>query len=342
MEEGSVRECYEAVKRLFENELADYDYEHIFADNRSTDGTVPILRELAAHDRRVKIIINSRNFGCANSFFNAMLAATGDAVVPCLSVDLQDPPEYIVEFAKHWENGCQIVYGLRADREENFVMHGIRKLYYRTIRGLANIDMPRNAGDFQLLDRRVVEILRQCDDYYPYLRGLVASCGFQTACVPYTMKARKKGVTKTRFYGMIDLGLNGLITLSNVPLRLCLFAGVAISLLSIGYGFLSLSLALWSIMRGAAPSAPGIPTLIVAMFFLGGIQLFFLGFIGEYVGAIHSQLRRLPLVIEEERINFGDSRSGESAPDLLPISARDQQQDTADESGERRETRHAS
>lgn len=340
MEEDSVEECYQAVKRLFENELADYEYEHIFADNRSTDRTVEILRGIAARDKRVKIIINSRNFGCANSFFNAMLAATGDAVVPCLSVDLQDPPEYIVDFVKHWEEGCQIVYGLRADREENFVMHGIRKLYYRTIRRLANIEMPPNAGDFQLLDRRVVEVIRQCDDYYPYLRGLVASCGFRTASVPYKMKARKKGVAKTRLYGMIDLGLNGLITLSNVPLRVCLFAGVAISALSIAYGLFSLCLALWSITQGAEPSLPGIPTLIVAMFFLGGIQLFFLGFIGEYVGAIHSQLRRLPLVIEDERVNFLHAQSGNTAANVLPIAGEDRDRPTSTP-GEQCETRHA-
>jgi hypothetical protein len=270
-----------------------------------------------------------------------MLAATGDAVVPCLSVDLQDPPEYIVDFVQHWEDGCQIVYGLRADREEHFLMHGIRKLYYRTIRKLANIDMPRNAGDFQLLDRRVVEILRQYDDYYPYLRGLVASCGFRTACVPYTMKARRKGVTKTRFYGMIDLGLNGLVTLSNIPLRLCLFVGVAISALSVGFGLLSLVLALVAMLRGAHPTLPGIPTLIVAMFFLGGVQLFFLGFLGEYVGAIHSQLRRLPLVIEDERINFEAESAAGSGRDLIPLTAQEEAANSAEAMGERRETRHA-
>lgn len=300
-EELNVGDCYEAIKRLFERDLPQYDYEHIFCDNVSTDQTVPILKQLAAADRRVKIIVNARNFGIPRSSFNGILSTSGDAVVVLFPVDLQDPPELIVEFVKRWEQGYEVVYGVRTAREENRVMRSIRRVYYRLVSRLADIDIPLDVGSFQLVDRVVIDALRHCDDYYPHIPGMIANCGFRATGIPYTWKARAKGLTKNRLHHLIDEGLNGLISFSRVPMRLCLFIGFALSILSITYAFINLVITLIYYHK---PIPPGIPTLITAIFFFSGVQLFFFGVLGEYISAIHSQVRKRPLVVERERVNF--------------------------------------
>ena len=300
-EELNVTDCYEAIRRLFERDLPQYDYEHIFCDNVSTDQTVPLLKRLAATDRRVKIIVNARNFGIPRSSFNGVLSTSGDAVVVLFPVDLQDPPELIVEFVKRWEQGYEVVYGVRTAREEHRIMRGIRRVYYRLVNQLADIDIPPDVGSFQLVDRVVINALRQCDDYYPHIPGMIANCGFRAVGIPYTWKARAKGFTKNRLHHLIDEGLNGLISFSRVPMRLCLFLGFGLSILSIAYAFINLVITL-IYYRKLAP--PGIPTLIIAIFFFSGVQLFFFGVLGEYISAIHSQVRKRPLVVERERVNF--------------------------------------
>lgn len=299
-EEDNVRECCETVRRLFSSELTGYDYEHIFADNCSTDRTVAMLRDLAAGDRRVKVILNARNFGPFRSLFNALLATKGDAVLVLLAADLQDPPDLIPDFVRKWEEGYQVVYGIRKRREEGAVMLAMRKLYYRLVDRFADIHIPPDVGEFQLIDRVVMDALRRFEDYYPYVRGMVASCGFRSTGIEYTMRARKRGLSKNRLYHSIDHAVNGIISFTNIPLRLCMLFGVLLSLASVGYAVVSLIITLFH-MRF---SLPGIPTLIVALFFFSGVQLFFIGLLGEYIGAIHSQVRKRPLVIEKERINF--------------------------------------
>jgi glycosyltransferase involved in cell wall biosynthesis len=300
-EEVNVRECYEAVRRLFATDLAAYDYEHVFADNASTDQTVPMLRQLAGADPHVKVILNARNFGPSRSVFNALLATTGDAVVPLLPADLQDPPEVILEFVRQWETGHEVVYGIRANREEGFLMRNVRRAYYRAVTRFADLYIPPDVGEFQLIDRVVVEALRRCDDYYPYVRGLIASCGFRATGVPFTWKARQRGFSKNRLYHLVDQGLNGLISFTNIPMRLCLLIGLVVSVLSLLYAFLNLIVNLLYFRKF---SPPGIATLIVAIFFFSGVQLFFFGVLGEYISAIHFQVRKRPLVVERERINF--------------------------------------
>jgi polyisoprenyl-phosphate glycosyltransferase len=213
---------------------------------------------------------------------------------------MQDPPEALPEMVRLWEAGHEVVVGVRGKREESWLLRNIRRVYYRTVRALADIDIPLNAGEFQLVDRRVVEALRACDDYYPYVRGLVANCGFRRAAVEYTWRGRKRGLSKNNLYRLIDQGLNGLVSFTNVPMRLCLFSGVGLSALSITYALFTVAFHL--ISHGAAP--PGIATLIAAVFFFSGVQLFVLGMLGEYVTAIHSQVRKRPLVIERGRLNF--------------------------------------
>jgi glycosyltransferase involved in cell wall biosynthesis len=300
-EEANVVECYESVRRIVEAELPGYDYEHVFSDNCSTDGTVRILKELAARDRRVKIIVNSRNFGAFHSIFNALLATSGDGVVAMLAADLQDPPEVIPQFVRKWEEGNEVVFGVRRQRQEGFVMRFLRRRYYRLVASFAEITIPTDVGEFTFIDRKVVEALRRFEDYYPYVRGMIASCGFRTASVDYVMRARKRGVSHARLWHLIDQGMNGLISFTRVPLRLTLLLGFGVSFLSLAYALISFVVSL-AFYKRLAP--PGIPTIIVAIFFFAGLQLFLIGVLGEYVGAIHSQVRRRPLVIERERVNF--------------------------------------
>lgn len=300
-EELNVADCYESVKTLFNKELVQYDYEHIFCDNDSKDNTVRILKGLASADRNVKVIVNSRNYGPQRSTYNALLRARGDAVLVMLAADLQDPPEIIVQFAKKWEEGFEVIYGVRANREEHFIMKSIRRIYYRTLSRTSNIDIPIDAGEFQLVDRVVVDALRKYEDYYPYIRGMIADCGFRSIGIPYTWVTRKRGMSKNRLYHLVDQALNGLISYTNFPMRLCILVGSVISIASIIY---SVVLLIINIIYFREISAPGIPTLIVSIFFFSGVQLLFLGIIGEYISAIHQQVRKKPLVIERKTINF--------------------------------------
>jgi polyisoprenyl-phosphate glycosyltransferase len=301
-EQDNVAECYEAVRRVFAERLPEYDREHIFSDNASTDGTVAALREIARRDECVKVIVNSRNFGPFCSTFNGLMSTSGDAAVVLLACDLQDPPELIADFVRRWEEGYQVVYGIRQRREEGLVMRRVRRLYYWAVSTFANITIPPNVGEFQLVDRCVVEALRQCDDHYPYIRGMIASCGFHATGVGYTWRARRRGFSKNRLYHLIDQGLNGLVSFTKVPLRLCLLGGFLLAGASIVYALVSLVIHLW---HGGGLAQPGMATLIVALFFFSGVQIFFLGVLGEYTSAVHFQVRRRPLVVERERINFG-------------------------------------
>lgn len=301
-EELNVADCYEAVRDLFAGTLVDYDFEHVFCDNASTDQTPGLLAGLAARDPRVKVIFNAGNFGPFRSMFNGLMSTSGDAVVVLLAADLQDPPEVIAEFVKHWEAGYEIVHAVRSQREEGPIMRGVRHVYYRTVRKFAGIDVKADVSEFQLIDKAVVDALRQFDDYYPYIRGMIAYCGFRSIGVPSTWKARKKGFSKNRLYHLIDQGLNGLISLSNLPMRLCMFAGSSMAACTILYAVVNLVV---GIVYYRELASPGITTLIVALFFFMGVTLFFLGVLGEYISAIHAQVRRKPIVVERGRLNFG-------------------------------------
>lgn len=309
-EEASIRECYETIKRIMDAQLPGYGREHIFCDNASTDRTVEILREIAAHDPSVKVIVNARNFGILRNNYNGVLAATGDAVILFMPVDMQDPPDLIPEFVKHWEGGCEIVYGIRAEREEPFLLRNARKAYYQVLSRLSYVDYPPNVGDFQLVDRKVLDAMKRIDDAQPFMRMMPFEVGFKSVGISYTWRARKYGVSRNAFLHMIDQGLNGLISFSNAPVRIALWTGVAISVLSFLYALTVFLL----VVFGAVKAEAGIPTVILALFFFGGIQLLFLGVIGEYVLAIFNQVRRRPIVFERERINFDAPAEREVSP----------------------------
>lgn len=297
-EEDNVRECYEQVKKVFQ-EIGHYRYEHIFIDNASKDGTVAILREIAAKDKNVKVIINARNFGHIRSPHHAMLNARGDAIISVVS-DLQDPPGLIKEFIKKWEEGFLVVIAVKADSEESPLFFAIRKAYYELVSRLAEIELTKNATGFGLYDRRFIDIVAEIDDPYPYFRGLVSEIGFPIARIPYHQPVRKRGITSNNFYRLYDMAMLGITNHSKVPLRLATMLGFAVSFLSlcVALGYLVMKLLYWdSFSLGLAP-------LEIGLFFFGSVQLFFIGILGEYIGAIYTQVQKRPHVIELERINF--------------------------------------
>ena len=303
-EAENVRACSTAVKALFapDGPLSHYRCEHIFADNASTDGTVEILREMAADDPTIKVILNARNYGPFRSNFNALRAATGDAVLVFFPVDLQDPPEMIAEFVKLWESGVEVVAGARANRQESLALRTCRAVFYRLVRSLSDVDIPVDVGEFQLIDRKVWEAVVQHDDHYPYIRGIIASVGFRRVIVPYTWKARQRGLSKNNLPRLIDQALNGIFSFTSVPMRLCTFAGIAMAGLCFLYAMLAVGISF--VRPDLAPR--GMTTVIVALFFLSGMQMTFIGILGEYVTSIHSQVRKRPLVVERERLNMAD------------------------------------
>jgi glycosyltransferase involved in cell wall biosynthesis len=298
-EEGNVRELYTRIARVFAEQLPGYDYECIFIDNASQDGTVAVLREMARHDGRVKIIVNNRNFGVVRSGYYAILQATGDAVIGMAS-DLQDPPELIPEFVRKWEEGFKIVLAQKTESDESSIFYSIRTAYYRLINKLSDLQMPEHVTGFGLYDRRVVEDVRRVDDPYPYFRGMICDFGYEICLIPFRQPLRKSGLTSNNFYSHYDLAMLGITNHSKVPLRLAVFSGFLVAAMSlvVALGYLIYKIVFWS--RFEAGSAP----LVIGLFFLGAVQLIFIGILGEYIGSIHTQVLNRPKVIEKERINF--------------------------------------
>jgi glycosyltransferase involved in cell wall biosynthesis len=299
-EEAGILECYETVKAIFDKELPGYDREHIFCDNASSDKTAEILKGIAAKDPSVKIIVNARNFGILRNTYNGVLSSTGDATIMFMPADLQDPPELIPTFVRHWQAGNEIVFGIRARREEPFLMRIMRHAYYRLISYISYVSYPPDVGDYQLVDRKVLDAMKQFDDVQPFMRMMPFECGFRSVGVPYTWRARTRGISRNRISEMIDQALNGIISFSNAPMRLAFFSGLAISLCS--FVFAAVVVALKLIGHDVGPH--GNATVVVALFFFGGVQLLFLGLIGEYIAAIFNQVRHRPIVVERERVNF--------------------------------------
>ncbi|HUA57242.1 MAG TPA: glycosyltransferase family 2 protein [Verrucomicrobiae bacterium] len=297
-EVDNVKEVYQRVKAAIAS-LGRYRYEHIFIDNASTDGTVAVLKRIAAEDSNVRVIVNARNVGHIRSPMHAVTQATGDCVIGIVA-DLQDPPEMIVDMVREWENGYYIVLGIKRTSEESSIMFWIRKRYYRLVNQLSSLETFENFTGFGLYDRRVVDLVKSFDDPYPYFRGMIAEIGLPHKKLPYDQPVRKRGITKNNFYSLYDLGILGIINHSKVPLRLATFAGFAGAALSllVGVAYFVYKLLYWDRF------SVGIPPLVIGIFFLGSIQLLFLGILGEYVGAIHTQVQHRPLVVELERVNF--------------------------------------
>ncbi|MEP6821231.1 MAG: glycosyltransferase family 2 protein [Chthoniobacterales bacterium] len=297
-EEGNVEELYRQIKAVFA-QLPQYEYEQLYIDNHSQDGTVAILRRLAADDPAVKVIVNARNFGHIRSPYHAFLEAGGDAVIVMVS-DLQDPPPLIMEFLKKWEEGFKIVLGEKTQSAESGLMFFIRRFYYRLVRRLADVKLLENVTGFGLYDRGVIEQFRALDESYPYVRGLISELGYEVARIPYLQPNRKSGITKNNFYTLYDMAMLGFTSHSKVPLRLATMMGFGMSLLSllVAIIYMIYKLIFWdNFPVGLAP-------MIIGLFLFSSVQLFFIGILGEYIGAIHTQVLHRPLVVEKERINF--------------------------------------
>lgn len=297
-EADNINDVYEQVKAVF-SKLGGYEREHLFIDNGSTDRTVAILKEIAARDHQVKIIVNARNYGPVRSAFHGYLQARGDAVVP-LVADLQNPPELIIEFVKKWEQGYSSVVGVKKRSKESPLMSMVRKGFYRLIGSLSEVEQIDNFMGFGLFDKRVIDNLRRINDSYPYFRGLIAEFGMTIARVEYDQPRRKRGKAKNNLYNLYDMAMNGITSYSKVPLRLAAILGflTSIACIFVSFGYLLYKLVFWNNFD------VGIAPLVIGFFFFASVQLFFVGIIGEYVGAIYTQVLKRPLVVEKERVNF--------------------------------------
>jgi glycosyltransferase involved in cell wall biosynthesis len=297
-EEKNIRPLYERIVAAFEK-VPDQRYTILFIDNASTDGTAAQIREIAAKDPAVQMIVNVRNFGAMRSGLHAFLEAPGDAVLNIVA-DLQDPPELIPEFVRCWRQGYKVVIGIKPKSEERRALFMMRRLYYKFVRRIADVPLIENFTGFGLYDREVVEEVRATGDHNLYFRGLIADLGYPRAEIAYVQPKRKFGISKNNFYSLYDLAMLGITSNSKVPLRLATMAGFVLSALSllVAIGYLAAKLLFWD--RFQANIAP----LLIGQFFFGSVQLFFIGVLGEYIGSILSQVIKRPLVIEKERVNF--------------------------------------
>ena len=297
-EEGNIRNIYNAVKEQFDK-MPQYTYEHIFIDNYSTDNSRKILRELAAEDSNVKVILNARNFGPNRSGSYGMLQGTGDALI-CIVCDLQDPPEMIPTFLQKWEEGYKVVLGQKTKSKENPLMFQVRKLYYKIMEKLSETEHLTNVTGYGLFDKEVLDMIKWMDDPDPYIRGLVTQLGYKWCLVEYTQQERTSGKSSYNFNRYFDFAITGLTHVSKKPLRIVTLVGLIMSVISfvIAFIYLVFKLVHWyEFYMGTAP-------ILIGVFLLGSVQLACLGVIGEYIGAILTKVTKRPMVVEEERINF--------------------------------------
>jgi len=297
-EEGNIQEWYDRILSVL-SKFPDYNYEFIVADNCSTDRSRAILRDIAARDKNFKVILNANNFGWVRSPFNAFIQAKGDAVVTLCS-DLQEPPEVIADFIRQWEAGARVVCGVKPQSNENHLMFLTRRFYYRLLANFSDTQQVQNFTGFGLYDRKFVDAVKLFKEPYPYFRGLVSEIGFKRVEVPFTQLKRMHGSRKSSFFSLYDIAMTGFVNHTKLPLRLAAFTGFVLAGISflIALGYLVYKVLYWKTFSlGLAP-------LVVGLFFFSAVQLIFIGIIGEYIGAIWTQVKNKPLVIEEERINF--------------------------------------
>ena len=298
-EEENVEPIAQAVIGVLEQELPQYDYELVFIDNDSQDNTRPILRRMCGENPRIKAIFNTRNFGQFNSPYYGILQVTGDCVIAMVA-DFQDPVDLIPRYVKAWEEGYKIVIGIKTSSQENAVMYWLRSCYYKTIRKLSDVEQIEHFTGSGLYDREFIEVLRRLDDPTPFLRGIVAELGYKRKEIPYEQPKRRAGKTHNNFYRLYDAAMLSVTSYTKAGLRLATFVGALSCMASLAVAFLYLIMKLIWWYRFPAGVAP----MLVGMLFLGSVQVFFIGMVGEYVLSINQRVMRRPLVVEEERLNF--------------------------------------
>jgi glycosyltransferase involved in cell wall biosynthesis len=297
-EEENIEEIYRQVRNVF-LELDNYNYEHIFIDNCSQDKTVEILKKIAEKDKNVKIIVNTRNFGHIRSPYYGLLQTSGDAAISIVA-DLQDPPRLILDFIKKWEEGYKIVVGIKTKSTENFIMKSVRRLFYKFITKMSETKLLENYTGFGLYDKKIIDILRELKDPYPYFRGIISDIGYDIATIEYIQPSRFRGKTKNNFFTLYDMAIIGIVSYSKYVLRLVTIIGFCLSCISL---LIALFYFIYKIIFWDKFSV-GIAPLVIGLFFFSSIQIFLIGFIGEYIEVILTKIQNRPLVIEKERINF--------------------------------------
>lgn len=297
-EEDNVEELYRRVMMVIKD-FPQYEFEYLLIDNASTDSTVDKLRALAAADSRVKVIVNTRNFGHIRSPYWGIIQTRGAATI-YLASDLQDPPEMIPEFISAWEMGYKVVLATKPVSASNWLMHRLRQTYYRILDSISDVSLIKDATGFGLYDKVVLDKVREVNDPYPFLRGLICDLGYKIKTIPFNQPRRMRGLSKNNFYSLYDIAWLGVVSHSLVPIRMAAFLGFAMGSLSllVAFIFLILKLLYWDTFpMGVAP-------IVIGMFFMFGVLLFFVGILGEYIGAIHTYVQKRPIVVEKERINF--------------------------------------
>lgn len=301
-EEENVVPISEAVVRELTDSLPEYDYEILFIDNDSKDNTRPLLREICKNNAKIKAIFNVKNFGQFNSPYYGMLQTTGDCTI-CMCCDFQDPVEMIPKLVHEWENGYKIVCAIKTTSKENKIMRFLRTCYYKLIRKMSDVEQIEHFTGFGLYDKSFIEVLRNLKDPSPFLRGIVAELGYRRKDIPYEQAKRRAGKTHNNFYTLYDAAMLSFTSYTKIGLRLATFCGIGVGFVSflVGMVYLILKLIMWdNFPMGMAP-------VLIGMCFLGSVQLFFIGLLGEYVLNINTRVMNRPLVIEEERLNFNNS-----------------------------------
>lgn len=295
---ANIEELYRRVTAVMDK-FPQYDFEYIVIDNASTDGTDIKLKKIACTDKRLKIIINTRNFGHIRSPYWGIIQSSGSATV-FLASDLQDPPELVEELIKLWESGEKVVLATKPVSATNPLFHSARRFYYKFLNKISDVDLVNDSTGFGIYDKEVIDKVRAINDPYPYFRGMVCELGYKIRTVDFDQPARVRGVTKNNFYTLYDIAVLGVISHSLVPIRIATIVGMVLGVFSIlaALIMLVLKIVFWS-------SFPiGVAPLMIGMFFMFGILLFFIGVIGEYIGSIHTFVENRPVVVERERVNF--------------------------------------
>lgn len=301
----------ERIREIFNTELSMYDYEIIFAENKSTDGTRELVVSMAMKDKHIKAVLNSSNVG-TRSGYNTFLQTTGDCTIT-MAGDLQDPPELIPQFVQAWEDGYKIVIGIKTKSEENRFVYKLRGLYYKLLNKISNIDQIPQFTGFGLYDKKWMDFLRQINDPIVYIRGLVSEYGFERKEIEFTQPKRQHGKSKSNFMYLYGLAMRGITSNSELPLRIATIVGFFLSMGSFAVGIIYLILKLTNWYAYPAGTAP----ILIITCFIGAIILFFIGLLGEYIMNINKRVMNYPLVLEERRINFDNNDNAENTSQII-------------------------